>query len=99
MGLGGEDPLSESCLWHVRNPYGRPRVCGLPQTPSLRSVMRFAAGPGCEPVSLALSRTARPGLEGRLVVGAELLPWVFRSGWASGINAYAVALVMGLLGS
>jgi len=61
--------------------------------------MRFAAGPGCEPVSLALSRTARPGLEGRLVVGAELLPWVFRSGWASGINAYAVALVMGLLGS
>jgi Domain of unknown function (DUF4126) len=31
-------------------------------------------------------------------VGAELLPWVFTSGWASGINAYAVVLVMGLLG-
>ena len=33
-----------------------------------------------------------------LSVGVELLPWVFTSGWASGINAYAVALVMGLLG-
>jgi hypothetical protein len=31
-------------------------------------------------------------------VGAELLPWVFTSGWASGINSYAVVLVMGLLG-
>jgi len=31
-------------------------------------------------------------------MGAELLPWVFTSGWASGINAYAVVLVMGLLG-
>lgn len=30
-------------------------------------------------------------------MGAELLPWVFTSGWASGINAYAVVLVMGLL--
>jgi hypothetical protein len=30
-------------------------------------------------------------------VGTELLPWVFTSGWASGINAYAVVLVMGLL--
>ncbi|MEO7070472.1 MAG: DUF4126 domain-containing protein [Nostocoides sp.] len=29
-------------------------------------------------------------------MGAELLPWVFTSGWASGINAYAVVLVMGL---
>jgi len=26
------------------------------------------------------------------------LPWVFTSGWASGINSYAVVLVMGLLG-
>lgn len=26
----------------------------------------------------------------------SLLPWVFTSGWASGINAYAVVLVMGL---
>lgn len=31
-------------------------------------------------------------------VGTELLPWVFTSGWASGINAYAVVLVMGLVG-
>ena len=31
-------------------------------------------------------------------MGAELLPWVFTSGWASGVNAYAVVLVLGLLG-
>lgn len=31
-------------------------------------------------------------------MGAELLPMVFTSGWASGINAYAVVLVMGLIG-
>jgi len=31
-------------------------------------------------------------------VGSELLPWVFTSGWASGISSYAVVLVMGLLG-
>jgi hypothetical protein len=31
-------------------------------------------------------------------VGAELLPWVFTSGWASGINAYAVVLLLGVLG-
>lgn len=31
-------------------------------------------------------------------MGAELLPWVFTSGWASGVNAYAVVLLMGLLG-
>lgn len=31
-------------------------------------------------------------------MGAEVLPWVFTSGWASGINSYAVVLVMGLLG-
>ena len=31
-------------------------------------------------------------------MGAELLPWVFTSGWASGINSYAVVLVMGLIG-
>ena len=31
-------------------------------------------------------------------MGAELLPWVFTSGWASGINSYAVVLVMGLMG-
>ncbi len=29
-------------------------------------------------------------------MGAEVLPWVFTSGWASGINAYAVVLIMGL---
>lgn len=29
-------------------------------------------------------------------MGAELLAWSFTSGWASGINAYAVVLVMGL---
>jgi hypothetical protein len=29
-------------------------------------------------------------------MGAEVFPWVFTSGWASGINAYAVVLVMGL---
>jgi Domain of unknown function (DUF4126) len=31
-------------------------------------------------------------------MGAELLPWVFTSGWASGVNAYAVVLILGLLG-
>ncbi|WP_040156022.1 DUF4126 domain-containing protein [Mobilicoccus massiliensis] len=30
-------------------------------------------------------------------MGAELLAWSFTSGWASGINAYAVVLVMGLI--
>ncbi len=29
-------------------------------------------------------------------MGAEILPWVFTSGWASGVNAYAVVLLMGL---
>jgi hypothetical protein len=38
------------------------------------------------------------GTRGGQHVGAELLPWVFTSGWASGINSYAVVLVMGLLG-
>ena len=28
----------------------------------------------------------------------DLLPWVFTSGWASGVNAYAVVLALGLLG-
>ena len=28
----------------------------------------------------------------------EALPWVFSSGWASGINSYAVVLVLGLAG-
>lgn len=28
----------------------------------------------------------------------ELVPWVFTSGWASGVNAYAVVVVLGLLG-
>lgn len=28
----------------------------------------------------------------------EILPWVFSSGWASGINAYAVVLLLGLTG-
>jgi uncharacterized protein DUF4126 len=28
----------------------------------------------------------------------ELLPWVFSSGWASGINGYAVVVVLGVLG-
>lgn len=31
-------------------------------------------------------------------MGAELLPLVFTSGWASGINAYAVVLILGLAG-
>ena len=31
-------------------------------------------------------------------MGAEIVPWVLTSGWASGINAYAVVLLMGLLG-
>ena len=29
---------------------------------------------------------------------AELLPLVFTSGWASGVNAYATVLLLGLLG-
>lgn len=28
----------------------------------------------------------------------EVLPWVFSSGWASGINAYAVVVLMGFFG-
>jgi Domain of unknown function (DUF4126) len=28
----------------------------------------------------------------------EALPWVFSSGWASGINSYAVVLILGLAG-
>ena len=31
-------------------------------------------------------------------MGPELLPMVFTSGWASGVNAYAVVLVLGLFG-
>lgn len=31
-------------------------------------------------------------------MGAELLPMVFTSGWASGVSAYAVVLFLGLLG-
>jgi Domain of unknown function (DUF4126) len=32
-------------------------------------------------------------------MGAEqLIPWVFTTGWASGVNAYATVLVLGLLG-
>lgn len=31
-------------------------------------------------------------------MGAELIAWAFTSGWGSGINAYAVVVVMGLLG-
>jgi hypothetical protein len=29
---------------------------------------------------------------------ADLVPWVFTSGWASGVNAYALVVVLGLLG-
>lgn len=29
-------------------------------------------------------------------MGAELLPWVFTTGWASGINAYLVVLILGI---
>ncbi len=32
------------------------------------------------------------------LVGMELLPLTFASGWASGINAYATVLILGLLG-
>lgn len=28
----------------------------------------------------------------------DVVPWIFTSGWASGVNAYAVVLVLGLLG-
>jgi hypothetical protein len=30
--------------------------------------------------------------------GMEVMPWVFSSGWASGINAYAVVVLLGLTG-
>lgn len=30
------------------------------------------------------------------MVGTELLPWVFTTGWASGINAYLVVLILGI---
>lgn len=29
---------------------------------------------------------------------ADLVPWVFATGWATGVNAYAVVLALGLLG-
>ena len=29
-------------------------------------------------------------------MGTELLPWVFTTGWASGINAYLVVLMLGI---
>ena len=29
-------------------------------------------------------------------MGTELLPWVFTTGWASGINAYLVVLILGI---
>lgn len=32
------------------------------------------------------------------MTGMEVLPWVFSSGWASGINAYAVVFLLGVLG-
>ena len=28
----------------------------------------------------------------------EVLPWIFSSGWASGLNGYAVVLLLGLFG-
>jgi hypothetical protein len=31
-------------------------------------------------------------------MGTELVPWIFTTGWASGVNAYATVLVLGLLG-
>ena len=31
-------------------------------------------------------------------MGSELVPWIFTTGWASGVNAYATVLVLGLLG-
>src|SRR5690242_21451425 len=38
----------------------------------------------------------RPAHDRRSVVGAELIPLAFTTGWGSGINAYAVVLVLGL---
>ncbi len=35
---------------------------------------------------------------GHYVLGMEMLPAAFASGWTSGINAYATALVLGVLG-
>ena len=32
------------------------------------------------------------------MTGAELLPWVFSSGWASGVNPYMVVLLTGVFG-
>lgn len=32
------------------------------------------------------------------MTGVELVPWIFSSGWASGINGYAVVFILGLLG-
>ncbi len=40
----------------------------------------------------------RPDPARRTLAAMELLPAVFASGWASGINAYATVLVLGLLG-
>jgi hypothetical protein len=31
-------------------------------------------------------------------MGSELVPWIFTTGWASGVNAYATVLVLGLVG-
>jgi hypothetical protein len=37
-----------------------------------------------------------PARDRRSVVGAELIPMAFTTGWGSGINAYVVVLVLGL---
>src|SRR6478672_7740195 len=87
--FGGGD-LRGSCPWCVPGPEGDPG------TAAARWGGTAPEGAGSPrgtsyPRQVSERRT-------EAAMGAELLPWVFTSGWASGINAYAVVLVMGLLG-
>jgi hypothetical protein len=46
----------------------------------------------------AARRKRRRYGEGDALGVEQLIPWVFTTGWASGVNAYATVLVLGLLG-
>lgn len=71
-----------------RGPYSSVRTAGGPSAYLLISVSEYGYS--------ILSTHPQPG---PTLFDVSVLPLVFTSGWASGINAYAVVLVFGLLGS
>ncbi len=82
-----------------------PRVGGAAPLPfrGPHSSVRAAAGPSAYlliwPSEYGYSKLST-GPHGRpTICGVSVLPLVFTSGWASGINAYAVVLLLGLLGT